>query len=49
MAAGRARKAGAIKLSEDERNFRRPRGRKVALADAEPSEIILRAADGLNN
>lgn len=44
MAVGRARKASAIKLSEDECDFlhRLVRRRKVALADAERAEIILR-------
>jgi transposase len=49
--AGRARKASTINLTEDERDFlqRLVRRRKVALADAQRAEIILRSADGLNN
>jgi transposase len=51
MVAGKARKASAIKLSEDERDFlqRLVRRRKVARGDAQRAEIILRAAKGLNN
>ena len=51
MVAGKARKASAIKLSEDERDFlqRLVRRRKVARGDAQRAEIILRAADRLNN
>jgi transposase len=51
MAAGTARKAIAIKLGADERDVlqRLIRRRKVARADAERAEIILRAAEGLNN
>ena len=46
-----SRKASRIKLSADERAVldRRVRRRKIARADAQRSEIILRAADGLNN
>jgi transposase len=49
--AGKARKASTINLTEDERDFlqRLVRRRKVALADAQRAEIILRSADGLNN
>jgi transposase len=49
--AGRARKASTVNLTEDERDFlqRVVRRRKVALADAQRAEIILRSADGLNN
>ena len=45
------RKASRIKLSADERAVldRRVRRRKIARADAQRAEIILRAADGLNN
>ena len=45
------RKASRIKLSADERSVldRRVRRRKIAHADAQRAEIILRAADGLNN
>lgn len=45
------RKARRIKLSADERAVldRRVRRRKIARADAQRAEIILRAADGLNN
>ena len=45
------RKANRIKLSADERAVldRRVRRRKIARADAQRAEIILRAADGLNN
>jgi transposase len=51
MVAGKVRKASAIKLSEDERDFlqRLVRRRKVARGDAQRAEIILRAAKGLNN
>jgi transposase len=46
-----SRKASRIKLSADERAVldRRVRRRKIARADAQRAEIILRAADGLNN
>jgi transposase len=49
--AGKARKASEIKLSKDERDFlqRLVRRRKVALADAQRAEIVLRAAEGINN
>ena len=45
------RKASRIKLSAGERAVldRRVRRRKIARADAQRAEIILRAADGLNN
>ena len=48
---GRGRKASAIELSEDERDVlqRLVRRRKVARGDALRAEIILRAANGLNN
>jgi transposase len=51
MMAGNARKASPIKLGEDERDVLRRlvRRRKVARADAQRAEIILLAADGLNN
>jgi transposase len=51
MVAGKARKASAIKLSVEERDFllRLVRRRKVARGDAQRAEIILRAANGLNN
>jgi transposase len=51
MAARKTRKASAIKLSEDERDVlgRLIRRRKVARADAQRAEIIVRAAEGLNN
>jgi transposase len=47
----RLRRASAIKLSADERDFlhRLVRRRKVARAEGQRAEIILRAADGLNN
>jgi len=46
-----SRKASRIKLSASEQAFldRRVRRRKIARADAQRAEIILRAADGLNN
>jgi transposase len=45
------RKSSKIELSADERALlnRRVRRRKIARADAQRAEIILRAADGLNN
>src|SRR5690242_11744111 len=48
---GRARKAIAIKLSDEERDVleRLVRRRKVARSEAQRAEIVLRAADGLNN
>ena len=48
---GRAKKAIAIKLSDEERDVleRLVRRRKVARGDALRAEIILRAADGMNN
>jgi transposase len=51
MAARKTRKASAIKLSEDERDVlgRLIRRRKVARTDAQRAEIIVRAAEGLNN
>src|SRR5215467_9379047 len=51
IAMGRGRKASAIELSEDERDVlqRLVRRRKVARGDALRAEIILRAANGLNN
>lgn len=51
MAKDRATKASKIKLSEDEREYlnRLIRRRKVARGDAQRAEIVLRAADGLNN
>src|SRR3974390_770921 len=51
MAASRARKASAIELSEDERDVleRLVRRRNVTRGDAQRAEIILRAAEGLNN
>jgi transposase len=51
IAVGRARKASAIKLSDDERDVlqRLVRRRKVTHGDALRAEIILRAADGMNN
>ena len=46
-----SRRASRIKLSADERAVldRRVRRRKIARADAQRAEIILRAADELNN
>jgi hypothetical protein len=46
-----SRKASRIKLSAGEQAFLdgRVRRRKIARADAQRAEIILRAADGLNN
>jgi len=51
MAKDRAAKASKIKLSEDEREYlnRLVRRRKVSRGDAQRAEIVLRAADGLNN
>jgi transposase len=51
MAAGGARKASTIMLSEDERDVleRLVRRRNVARGNAQRAEIILRAAEGLNN
>src|SRR5262249_57947751 len=51
IAMGRAKKAIAIKLSDEERDVleRLVRRRKVARGDALRAEIILRAADGMNN
>ncbi|WP_036292288.1 IS630 family transposase [Methylosinus sp. PW1] len=51
MAKGRATKATKIELSEVEReNLNRlVRRRKVARGDAQRAEIVLRAAEGLNN
>lgn len=48
---GKARKASAIKLSDDERDAlqRLVRRRKVTRGDALRAEIVLRAADGMNN
>src|SRR5215467_8391166 len=48
---GKGRKATAIKLSDEERNVleRLVRRRKIARGDAQRAEIILYAADGLNN
>jgi transposase len=47
----RGRKSNAITLSPDERDFlqRLVRRRKVARGEAQRAEIILRAAEGLNN
>jgi transposase len=47
----RGRKATAIKLSDEERDVleRLVRRRKIARGDAQRAEIILRAAEGLNN
>ena len=51
MAKDRATKASKIKLSGNEREYlnRLVRRRKVARGDAQRAEIVLRAADGLNN
>jgi transposase len=51
MAARRATTAIAVTLNADERDFleRRVRRRKVAQGDAVRAEIILRAAEGMNN
>lgn len=51
MAKDRATKASKIKLSENEREYlkRLVRRRKVARGHAQRAEIVLRAADGLNN
>ena len=50
-AAMARQKATKIKLSEDERVYleRCIRRRKIARAEAQRAEIILRAAEGLNN
>jgi transposase len=51
MAARRVTRAIAVTLNADEREFleRRVRRRKVAQGDAVRAEIILRAAEGMNN
>jgi transposase len=51
MSTDRATKASTIELSDDERGYldRLVRRRKVARGDAQRAEIVLRAADGLNN
>jgi transposase len=51
MMVRRATKSSAVKLNADERDFleRRVRRRKVAQGDAVRAEIILRAAEGMNN
>jgi transposase len=51
MARDGATKASKIKLSENEREYlkRLVRRRKVARGHAQRAEIVLRAADGLNN
>jgi transposase len=51
MAARRVTRAIAVTLNADERDFleRRVRRRKVAQGDAVRAEIILRAAEGMNN
>jgi transposase len=51
MSKERATQASKIKLSEDERDYldRLVRRRKVARGDAQRAQIVLRAADGLNN
>jgi transposase len=51
IAMGRGRKATAIKLSDEERDVleRLVRRRKVSRGEAQRAEIILHAADGLNN
>jgi transposase len=51
MSARRATKASVIRLSVDERAYldRLVRRRKVARGDAQRAEIVLLAADGLNN
>jgi len=51
MAAQRATKANVITISADERDYldRLVRRRKVARGDAVRAEIVLRAAEGLNN
>ena len=47
----RATKASKIRLSKDERDYleRLVRRRKVSRGDAQRAEIVLRAAEGLNN
>ena len=51
MAAQRATKASVITISADERDYldRLVRRRKVARGDSVRAEIVLRAAEGLNN
>lgn len=51
MSKERATKASTIELSEEEREYlgRLVRRRKVSRGDAQRAEIVLRAADGLNN
>ncbi len=51
MSMERATKASTIELSEEERGYldRLVRRRKVARGDAQRAQIVLRAADGLNN
>lgn len=51
MASGKVTKASVVRLSVDERGYldRLVRRRKVARGDAQRAEIVLLAADGLNN